>query len=507
MHRHTVTLAFVFGSACGLTNVRADVKLPAIFSDHMVVQANVTVPVWGWADSGEGVTVTIGKQSKTARAGADGKWTLKLDKMSSTSDPQTMTVKGKNSLTINDVLIGEVWLASGQSNMAFTVASVKNAQSEIAAANHPTLRMFKVASNPQRAPQYECTGRWDVCTPQSVNGFSAVAYFFGRELNQKLNVPVGMINSSVGGTDIAAWTSEDVQTPIAALKAGFDAWKAKDVAYTPEGAKAAYEKQLAAWTVSAEKAKAEGKPTPRKPTLQVQPRTDRNHPANLFNGMIAPLIPYAIHGAIWYQGEHNTGSEAAAKLYYTQLPLMVNDWRSRWGYDFPFAWVQLPNLDGATHRPIVRDAMLQSLKLKHTGMAVTTDVGEAKDNHPKNKQDVGLRLAMWALGDVYGKKVATSGPLPNGTDFSGGNVVVRFKHTDGGLVSKGGDALKGFVIAGDDGEWKPAQAKIDGDTVVVSNSEVKKPVAVRYAWTGNPDGNLFNGAGLPASPFKTDCQD
>ncbi|HEX3655019.1 MAG TPA: sialate O-acetylesterase [Pirellulales bacterium] len=490
--------------AVGATAVRADVKLPGIFSDHMVLQASAAVPVWGWAEPGENVTVSIAGQSQTCQADKDGKWTVKLSQLKPNDEPQTVTVQGKNTVTVNDVLVGEVWLASGQSNMAFLVSRGMNAEEEKSAANFPHLRMFTVTRSPQRTPQADCTGQWEACSPETVGNFSAVAYFFGRELHQRLGVAVGLINSSYGGTDIAAWTSLDAQSKSPELQAQIDKWVRADAAYDFAQAKATDEKQLAAWKKKVAQAKAAGKPAPRKPSQSGQPGQDPNFPANLYNGMIAPLIPYALRGAIWYQGEHNTSRLELAELYAQQLPLLVEDWRSRWGSDFPFAWVQLPNFERKDFRPLVREAMLQSLRVKKTGMAVTVDIGEPNDNHPKNKQEVGRRLALWALGTVYGQKVpATSGPLPAGRKIRGSEVVLSFEHTDGGLVAKGGE-LKGFQIAGEDKVWKPAQAKIEGTEVVVSNPEVKQPVAVRYAWASNPDGNLYNGAGLPASPFRTD---
>jgi len=488
-----------------LTGVaRADVKLPAVISDHMVAQSDAAIPIWGWAEPGEEVTVTIAGRTQSTRAGADGKWLVKLEKLTPTSVPQTLTVKGKNTLTVKDVLVGEVWLASGQSNMAFPVSRGQNADQEKALANFPQLRMFTVRSAPKRTPQADCEGAWAVCSPDTVSSYSAVAYFFGRELHQKLGVPVGLINSSVGGTDIAAWTSEEVQMRIPALKDQIAQWKQNDAAYDAVAARATLEKQLAAWKEKVEQAKAAGKTSPAKPRLAAQPGLNANCPANLYNGMIAPLIPYALRGAIWYQGEHNTSSEAKARLYSVQLPLLLEDWRARWGTDFPFAWVQLPNFERKDFRPLVREAMLHSLSVKNTGMAVTTDIGEPNDNHPKNKQEVGRRLSLWALGTVYGQSVpATSGPLPSGHKIRDRDVVLSFQHTEGGLVARGGD-LKGFLIAGADQQWKPASATIEGNTVVVAHPSVTQPVAVRYAWDSNPQGNLFNGAGLPASPFRTD---
>lgn len=483
---------------------RADVKLPAIFGDQMVLQRDVPVPVWGWADPGEEVSVSIAKQTKTTTAGKDGKWSVKLDKLTA-GDALTLTVKGKNTIAIKDVLIGEVWLASGQSNMAMAVQRADNFEKEKAAADLPRIRMFTVRSGPAKTPQSDCQGQWVVCKPETVGTFSATAYFFGRELHRQLDVPVGLINSSVGGTTIEAWTSGDAMDSVKELAPIFAQWDKRAKEHNPEKAKAEYELALKEWMRAAALAKTDGKPAPRRPPAPVHPREDRNHPANLFNGKIAPLVPFAVRGAIWYQGEANTRPDLAP-LYRTQLPLLIKDWRSRWGQgDFPFAWVQLPNYGaGGRSWPVVREAMLQTLQVPNTGMAVTLDVGDPKDIHPTNKQDVGKRLALWALAKVYDKQGPSSGPLPAGHDAGDGKITVRFQHADGDLVAKGGE-LKGFLIAGEDRKWHPAKAVIEGKaTVVVSSPEVKKPVAVRYAWENNPVATLFNGAGLPASPFRTD---
>ncbi|MDZ4287254.1 MAG: sialate O-acetylesterase [Prosthecobacter sp.] len=486
------------------TWARADVKLPAIFSDHMVLQAGAEVPVWGWAEPGEAVTVSVADQTMTATTDAQGKWTAKLGKLKAGDEPQTLTIKGANTLVVKDVLVGEVWLASGQSNMAFTFKSGAYPERMSQEANLPKIRVFTVKQHSTRTPQTNCEGSWIIASPETVGNFSAVAYFFGQELHNELKAPVGMVVSSWGGTDIAAWTSEEVQTPNPALKAQLEAWKASEKTYDPVKAKALNDKQIEAWNKKVAAAKKAGNSFPRKPSLKRQPSLDQNHPGNLYNGMIAPLIPYALRGAIWYQGEHNCSSVEKAKLYATQLPLLVQDWRTRWGQEFPFAWVQLPNFEQAAFRPLVREAMLKSLAIKNTGMAVTIDIGEAKDNHPKNKPEVGRRLSLWALGTVYGKAVpAISGPLPLIREVRENHIAVTFKHANEGLVAKGAE-LKGFEIAGADRVWKPATAKIAGDEVLISNPEVPKPAAVRYSWASYPDGNLYNGAGLPASPFRSD---
>ena len=522
MRKHIVVLIGLLTLA---PHLLADVKLPAIFSDHMVLQAGVTVPVWGWADPGEEVSVSVAGQTKTTKADKTGKWMVKLGKLKS-GDAVTLTVKGKNSITINDVLVGEVWLGSGQSNMAMTVNRSKNYAQEQAAATFPKIRMFKESSVAALTPQRECRGSWQVCSPDTVGGFSATAYFFGRDLHKALGVPVGLINSSVGGTPVEAWTSWDAQKDLPEMKPVFEEWDKRQATWDAAKAKAAYEKQLAAW-------KASGKKGKRAPRRQVEPRLDSHHPAVLFNGKIAPLIPYAIRGAIWYQGENNANS-GLGNLYGLLLSTMIKDWRARWSQgDFPFAWVQLPNYHAAQKEPVedtgwvmVREGMLKTLALPNTGMAVTTDIGEAGDIHPTNKQEVGKRLAMWALADVYKQKdVASSGPLFASHKIKGGEVTLTFKHADGGLVVKIGEGLvtprdewptvwppggtgfgqvRGFAVAGADKQWRHAAAKIIGNTVVVTSPEVKQPVAVRYAWADNPDCNLYNRAGLPASPFRTD---
>lgn len=491
-------LALFLSASCA----GAAVRLPAVISDHMVLQSGKPVAIWGLADIGEEVRVTFGGQQKTAKAGSNGKWQVSLDPLKANEQSQKLMVSGSNSIEVNDVLVGEAWLASGQSNMAFKVERGKDAEQEIAGAKFPQIRMFTVTRGAQGGG--DCTGQWSVCSPESVPVFSAVAYFFGRELHQKLKVPVGLINASVGGTDIAAWTSMEVQEKVPELQPFLEEWRNKDATYDAAKDKAVYQKRLANWKINAEKAKAAGKPEPRRLSPPKQPRLSSNYPAYLFNGYIAPVIPYTITGAIWYQGEHNCADIPRGILYQKQMPLLVNDWRTRWGADFPFAWVQLPGyLKTGPGRAYVRDAQLKALSLKNTGMAVTLDVGDANDNHPKNKQDVALRLAQWALGDVYQQKVqATSGPLPAGHQIKGGEVVMSFSHTEGGLKAKG--ELKGFVIAGEDKVWKPAQARIEGETVVISSPDVPKPAAARYAWDVSPEASLYNGAGLPASPFRTD---
>ena len=505
-------LAAVLVSSGLLPAARADVKLPAIFGDHMVLERDVPLPVWGWADPDEKVTITLGDRSQTATADSAGKWSVKLDALKA-GGQYVLKAEGKNTIELSDVLVGEVWLGSGQSNMAMTVSGVLHKDAEIAAANHPKLRMFTVDRKTAEEPQKDCKGQWQVSGPKTVGSFSAAAYFFGRELQKQLKVPVGMINSSWGGTPIQGWTSVKAHQADPQLAPMLEGLKRSIAAYDPEATKQRYETQLAQWqkTVKAAKTKTEREQlNRRRPRPPQDPRLAPGSPGRLFNGMIAPLAPYAIRGAIWYQGESNAGGW---KLYGLQLRTMITEWRALWNEgDFPFLFVQLPNFMAPQQKPVesvgwahIREQFFETLSLPNTGMAVTIDVGEAKNIHPQNKQEVGRRLAQWALAKTYGKNVVASGPLYKSMRTDGDKIVVEFDYVDGGLAARGGDTLKGFAVAGADKKFVWAEAKIVGNTVVVSNSEVSAPAAVRYAWANNPpDCNLVNKAGLPASPFRTD---
>lgn len=486
----------------------AEVTLPAMFSDHMVLQRNKAVPVWGWAAAGEPVKVSIAGQSVSCKAGSDGRWQVKLKPLKA-GGPHILTVAGTNSLTIEDVLVGEVWLCSGQSNMAMNVSRAMDFEKEKARADLPQIRLFKTASQTTPEPQDRCEGQWAVCSSDTVGAFSATAYFFGREIYRELNVPIGLINSSWGGTAVEAWTSWPAQKDLKELEPLFDEWKAKITSYDPQEAKAQHEQNIESWKARVAKAKAAGRKPPRRPAAPADPATNQNRPANLFNGMIHPLIPYAIGGAIWYQGERNSHGELS-KCYGLQLSTLIGDWRARWGYVFPFAWVQLPNFTELQSEPvestgwvIVREGMLETASLPKTGMAITVDVGDAGNIHPKNKQAVGQRLAQWALAEVYGRPGVPSGPLYKTMSRKGNSIAVRFEHVGGGLVARGGK-LTGFAIAGADRKFVWADAEIAGEAVVVSSPDLKEPVAVRYGWAPNPECNLYNKAGLPASPFRTD---
>jgi sialate O-acetylesterase len=491
------------------TAAMADVKLPAVISDHMVIQRDKPVAIWGWANAGEKVTVSLGGMNTGTTANADGKWSVRLEAPKA-AGPFELSVKGNNALTVKDVLVGEVWLCSGQSNMGMTVNRANNFEAEQKAANHPTLRMFIVAGNPQKEPQADVHGQWYVCTPDEVGKFSATAYFFGVNLLKQLHMPIGLINSSVGGTPVEAWTSMPaMQTQSADLKPMFEFWDGQMKNWDEAKAKAAHEQAMAKWKQAAAKAKAEGKPAPQAPRAPQDPF--RKSPAVLYNGMINGLIPYTIKGAIWYQGENNAGT-GFPELYLLQLTTMINDWRQRWADDFYFGIVQLPNFRSVQKDPsqptgwvLVQEADLKASHMPKVGTTFNTDIGEETDIHPKNKQEIGRRLALWALHDVYGQSGPSSGPRPQSFQKKNGQMILTFNHVESGLKTRDGGPLKGFAISGSDNKFVWADAKITGpDTIVVSSPSVASPEAVRYNFAENPIGNLVNGADLPATPFRTD---
>ncbi|MBZ5594135.1 MAG: sialate O-acetylesterase [Acidobacteriia bacterium] len=479
---------------------RADVTLPAVLADHMMIQRGFPVHVWGKAAEGESVSVTFRGNTRSTTADSIGLWSVYLPP-GEAGGPFELNIKGNNRITLKDVLVGDVWVASGQSNMEFQVKEGINAQAEIAGADHPRIRLFHVKNKAGHYPFADIAAEpWTSCTPESVSGFSAVAYFFGRHLHEKLGVPIGLIETSWGGTPAEAWTSLRALSADASLMPVFASWaKMNDDAVTHQLQR---EKELNAWRRAADRAKTEGKEPPDFPW---EPNMENSWmPSGLYNAMIAPLTRLPIKGAIWYQGESNASSERAS-LYAHLFETMIQDWRHSWGQgDFPFLFVQLANFktDPDARWPELRDAQRQTLALANTGMAVTIDIGNRDDIHPKNKQDVGLRLALAARAIAYGEKIEYSGPLFRQATPEGHAMRIWFDHTDAGLTAKGG-ALTGFEIAGADHKFVPARATIDGATVVVSSAEIAAPASVRYAWSADPHGNLYNADGLPASPFRS----
>jgi sialate O-acetylesterase len=672
MKKTSLVLSVIF--VLPLAIAHADVKLPAIISDHMVLEKTAKVPIWGTADPGEEVTITLDGQTVKATAGADGKWKAVLNLANSGPGPFSLTVQGKNTITIKDVVVGEVWVASGQSNMAWVLKNTVDAEKEAAQSTNPLLRQFQVKRATSPTPLDDCEGTWTTASPENSPEFTAVGYYFGKRLQKDLGVPVGIVNTTWGGTPSEAWTSsasiesvpdlkaakekhfrlvenqpedrkkwvaafgewlkttnrEDKTVADAAKYAAPDAntegwkkvtlpgpvtaeglsgngavWVRTEIERTGPATTAAgldlgaiggfdsvywngelitaldyrdypgagFSRRGGKYSIPAEKVKT-GKNTlairiyapagPAKfPTvpkfvgnalenwvateefslpalsaeqLAAAPKPPVNPPqrqsiaTQLFNGMINPILPYAISGAIWYQGESNAGR---AHQYRTAFPLMITDWRKVWDQgDFPFYFCQLANYMAKNDAPgesswaELREAQSMTLSLPKTGQAVLIDIGESGDIHPRNKKDVGERLALIALANDYGKNVAFSGPVYDSLKIEDGKVRLTFKHTDGGLVAKPVPAtydvttrdnktaplvrnspdseLEGFAICGEDKEWVWADAKIDGNTVVVWSDKVPKPVAVRYGWADNPNVNLYNGAGLPATPFRTD---
>lgn len=496
-------LALLFSATLPLA-APAQVRLCAPFGDGMVLQQGRPVPVRGLAGPGEEVTVSLGEQRAVARADGEGRWRALLGPLPA-GGPYTMTVAGSTELAVRDILVGEVWLCSGQSNMEWPLRSARDGEQEVAQAADPLLRLFTVLRRVSSVPQAETEGGWAACTPESAARFSAAGYFFGRHLRRSLGVPVGLLNASWGGTPSEAWTSAPTVDTDPAFGALRGRWE-KILAGYPRARDAFLEAQ-AAWTEAAAKAKAEGRPAPPRPRPPLGP--DHPHrPASLFNGMIAPLTAYGIQGVLWYQGEANAGR---AFEYRSLFPALIQDWRRAWGQgDFPFLYVQLANFDtGAKGRDKeawaeLREAQALALRLPATGMAVAIDIGESRDIHPRNKQEVGRRLGLIALAKVYGKELAHSGPVFAGMEpAAGGRLRLSFEHTRGGLEAPG--EPRGFQVAGEDRVFHPARALLEErGTVLVWSEAVPAPVAVRYAWLDDPGANLRNKEGLPAAPFRTD---
>ncbi len=483
MRKFAVKMLTLLTLASAGTGVRAqDANHPFVspmFSDNMVLQRNMKDPVWGWTTPGTNVKVTLNGRSVQAKADDKGKWVARVGPLPA-GGPYELSVAGPSSVVFKNVLMGDVWICSGQSNMEMGIGNVNNADQEIAAAKYPQIRLFTVTKKVALVPQTICTGQWDECTPATVhaggwNGFSAVGYFFGRTLYEKLHVPIGLIHTSWGGTIAEAWTSPDALNTL------------------PD-----FVQRVSEVTSSAND-----------PVKVANPGNNPNISTVLYNGMIAPIVPFGIKGAIWYQGESNAGR---AFQYRSLLPTMIKDWRNRFeSGEFPFYIVQLANFTAIKPEPAesdwaeLREAQLMTAEsLPHTWLAVITDIGDDKDIHPKNKQDVGKRLALAALGRDYGVKGEYSGPIYKSMDKVLGGIKLKFDHVGGGLMAKEGESLKGFSIAGEDKKFVWADAKVKNGSIVVSSPQVQNPVAVRYAWANNPVANLYNKEGLPASPFRTD---
>jgi len=514
IHEGMPRLCFVFLLTAFCAGLRAEVTLAPLFADHAVLQRDKPIPVWGGAKPGEKVTVAFLGRSVTARAGGDGRWIAFLAPLAANAAGADLVVTGRNELVVHDVVVGEVWLCSGQSNMEFMVNGqnlhVLNSAQEVAAAHYPLIRHFKVAKAESDVPIDTAAGSWAVCSPATVGQFTAVGYFFAREIYRKLGVPIGLINSSWGGTRVEAWMSPDALESDPAFASVGQRWQRTLAAYPQK--KAAYEAPLSAWTKAEAAAGAAGpaqlasfRKNFAKPPPPDGPGTQAT-PAGLFNGMINPLLPYALRGVIWNQGEANgfRGFE-----YHRLFAAMITGWRAHFGQgDFPFYWVQVANYDIAndpTHEQwaFLREAQTQTLSLPATGQAITIDIGDPENIHFPNKQEVGRRLALIAKAQTYGIPGDFSGPLFTSAAREGPSLRVRFAYAENGLTAAG-KPLQSFEVAGADRQFHPAGAVIAGDTLLVQSPQVTAPVAVRYAWRNAPDANLYNGAGLPACPFRSD---
>lgn len=492
----------LFALAVCSISAHADVTLAPLFRNGAVLQQGKPVPVWGKADPGEKVSVKFQGQTKEATAGSDGKWLATLDPLGVSKTPSDLTVTGKNTLNVSDVLVGEVWICSGQSNMAWNVVGAKDFNQEAAAANYPLIRHFKVELKPSVTPEDNLNGEWAVCSPQTVKEFSATGYFFGRDLYKALDVPIGLVNTSYGGTPVESWMSDEALKSNPAFSSVFDRWS-KIVADYPNQEKI-YEERAAKWKEAKAAALKENKPfTTRAPRKPDGPG-GRMTPSSLFNAMVHPLIPYAVRGVIWYQGEANA---ARFPEYGALFQSMITQWRKDFNQgDVPFYFVQLANLErkadtSGQQWAFQREAQATALKLPNSGMAVTVDIGEADNIHPKNKQEVGRRLGLIALALTYEKGGEYAGPIFQAAKAEGNTMKVSFGHAKGlKLLETPGT----YELAGADKKFHPASAKVVGEELVVSSPSVQQPVAVRYGWMNNPSINLYNEAGLPAPPFRSD---
>jgi sialate O-acetylesterase len=507
----TIAIAVFLTGACG-SPALADVKLPSIFGSHMVLQRGQNNRVWGWAEPGEEVKVAIADQTKATKAGDDGRWTVQLDPLAA-GGPHQLTIAGKNTLALDDVLVGEVWLCSGQSNMQFAVSNANDGDLEKLSAKYPQIRLISVPQVGTQEPQDNFVGQWQVCSPDTVGEFSAVGFFFGRQLHQTLGVPVGLIDNSWGGSACEAWVKRDLLAADERYKGLLDQWEQTEKTFDFEKAMADFREKRKDWEARAQQAKDQGKQPPAPPRAPQNVLAGQHRPGNLYCGVLHPIIGYGIRGAIWYQGEANAGR---AYQYRDLFPLMIKLWRDEWKQgDFPFYWVQLADYMAESPEPRdsawaeLREAQTMTMaKLPNTGQAVITDLGEAADIHPRNKQDVAKRLARWALAKNYGVEVPCASPLYKSMECKDNKIVVQLEVSpgpEGALDSFDVAEVRGFSIAGEDKKFVPAKARIVGrDHVEVWSDTVSNPVAVRYAWADNPVCNLRSKLGLPVTPFRTD---
>ena len=484
-------------------SARADVIPAPLFTDNAVLQRDKPVPVWGQADAGEKVSVTFGSQTVSTAADAAGRWRVDLAALPASATPADLVIKGNNTITLANIVVGEVWLASGQSNMEFVVKNSYDAAIDVpASARLPLIRHIKIAKKASDSPLTAAAGKWEVASPETTGNFTAAGYYFAVDLHNLLNVPVGIVNSSWGGTPVESWIDAGAYKTAPAEAAKVNERWTKALSDYPAN-KAKFEAALEAWKQEKAAAATAGTPFTKQAPRGPQGPGHPNTPSGLYNGMINPLVPYALRGAIWYQGESNAGR---ASEYHALFSAMITGWRAQFAQgDLPFYWVQLANYQSPTDTSwaFLREAQTQTLALPATGQAVIVDIGNVKDIHPRNKKDVGRRLARLALARTYGLAVADSGPVFAKAEREGAGFRVSFTQTTGGLIAPH-NTLGGFELAGEDKVFKPADAKIEKDTVIVTSTDVTEPVAVRYAWRNAPAADLFNQEGLPAVPFRSD---
>jgi sialate O-acetylesterase len=482
----------------------ADVTPATLFQDHAVLQRGKPVPVWGTADAGEQVTVTFADQSKSTVAGQDGRWSVTLDPLSASATSATLTIAGNNTLTFSDILIGEVWLASGQSNMEWAVKDTYDHALDVPASANLPIRHIKIPRKVSDTPLTQAGGSWQTASPATAGEFTAVGYYFARDIHALVGVPVGIINSTWGGTRAESWTDPDTLATNAALSYVGEAWS-KTLAEYP-ALKAKHDADFEAWLQRRAAAHAAGESfSERAPGAPSGPGHHAT-PSGLYNAMIHPLVPFALRGTIWYQGESNAGGVEQAVRYHELFSAMITGWRAKFGQgDVPFYWVQLANFSNRDPQgdswAFLRESQTKTLALSATGQAVAIDIGDVRDIHPRNMKDVGRRLARLALAREYGFQIADSGPVFQKAEREGAGYRVTFAH---GRLTAPLNTLAGFEIAGADKVFHPADAKIERDAVLVSSAAVPEPVAVRYAWRNAPAAGLFNREGLPAAPFRTD---
>jgi sialate O-acetylesterase len=486
-----------------VASLSADVILAPLFRDGAVLQREQSLPVWGKASPGEKVLVRFHRQSAETVAGTDGRWKVVLEPEKACSDAAELIVAGTNTVHVRDVLVGDVWLCSGQSNMEFRVSQARDAERETAAATMPLIRHFKIPHLVAEKPADDCPGKWEPCSPATVGEFTAVGYFFAKDLHARLGVPIGLVNSSWGGTQIEGWMNASAVASDPSAKAIDQRWRQVLADYPGKLEK--YERDLAKWNKDEAAARASGKDYKKRKPVAPEGSGSRWLPSGMFNAMIAPLAPAAFRGVLWYQGEANA---ARYEEYRSLFPGMIRQWRESFGRpELPFYFVQLANLErradtSGSQWAFQREAQAAALTLPATGMAVTIDIGDATNIHPTNKQEVGRRLALIARAQLFGEPVEFTGPVFEGAQRVGSSLRVTFVHAAGLRMDK--SVAAGFEVAGEDRKFVPAVVTVDGEALLLSAPGVSAPVAVRYAWGNNPSISLFNGAGLPAAPFRSD---